>query len=81
MLKTMVAGVVGVGVGIAALTGVALSVDGTGPDATATFYGGEYSVDETSMLQSDFPCEEDEALMYSPAFGPDNVGCVHLDSL
>ena len=31
--------------------------------------------------QESFPCEEDEALMYAPQFGHDNVGCVHLDSI
>lgn len=31
--------------------------------------------------QSTFPCQEDEVLGYSPAFGPDRVGCIHIDDL
>lgn len=31
--------------------------------------------------QRDFPCQEDEYLGYSPAFGPDRVGCIHIDDL
>lgn len=33
------------------------------------------------MPQADFPCHEDEALLYHPRFGPDMVGCVHLDEV
>lgn len=33
------------------------------------------------MSQSDFPCAEDEYLGYSPVFGPDEVGCIHIDDL
>jgi hypothetical protein len=29
--------------------------------------------------QRSFPCEEDEVLGYSPRFGPDRVGCIHID--
>ena len=80
MMKTMITGVVGAGIGIAAITGIAVAVEqpGTGLEQAA-FYGGEYAMDEPSMLQADFPCEEDEALMYHPSFGPDEVGCIHLD--
>lgn len=31
--------------------------------------------------QRDFPCQEDEVLGYSPDFGPDKVGCIHIDTL
>ncbi len=32
-----------------------------------------------SFDQRNFPCQEDEALMYAPTFGPDKVGCIHLN--
>ena len=67
--------------GFGLVAGITSVAGATGPDANAEFYGGEYAQDEPSMLQSDFPCEEDSALMYHPAFGPDHVGCVHLDAL
>lgn len=31
------------------------------------------------MDQEDFPCHEDEVLTYHPKFGPDRVGCIHID--
>lgn len=31
--------------------------------------------------QRDFPCQEDEVLGYNPRFGPDKVGCIHIDEL
>jgi hypothetical protein len=31
--------------------------------------------------QSEFPCQEDEVLGYAPEFGPDRVGCIHIDYL
>ncbi|WNN95946.1 hypothetical protein SEA_CIAO_94 [Mycobacterium phage Ciao] len=31
--------------------------------------------------QSSFPCAEDEVLGFGPQFGPDKVGCIHVDSL
>lgn len=31
--------------------------------------------------QKDFPCQEDEVLGYGTEFGPDKVGCIHIDSL
>lgn len=80
MKKLVIGTVAGFVLGWASLTGVALAITpSSGPDATAEFYGGEYAVDEVSMLQADFPCEEDEALMYHPSFGPDNVGCINLE--
>lgn len=30
--------------------------------------------------QRDFPCAEDEALVYAPQFGPDRVGCLHVEN-
>ena len=81
MFKTVMAGIAGAVIGIAVLTGTALAVDPTGPDALAEFHGGEYSVDETSMLQSDFPCNEDQVLGYHPAFGTEHVGCMHIESV
>lgn len=37
--------------------------------------------DDRGMLQSEFPCNEDEVLGYAPQFGPDHVGCIHIDEL
>lgn len=31
--------------------------------------------------QKDFPCQEDEVLGYAPQFGPDKVGCIHIEDL
>jgi hypothetical protein len=31
--------------------------------------------------QRSFPCLEDEVLGYAPEFGPDKVGCIHVDVL
>ncbi|AZF98402.1 hypothetical protein SEA_BIGPAOLINI_85 [Mycobacterium phage BigPaolini] len=39
------------------------------------------SADPISFDQSSFPCEEDEVLGFAPEFGPDKVGCIHIDSL
>ncbi|AEJ93348.1 hypothetical protein SEA_SUPERCALLIE99_83 [Mycobacterium phage SuperCallie99] len=36
---------------------------------------------QVPFTQSAFPCEEDELLGYAPEFGPDNVGCIHIDVL
>ena len=33
------------------------------------------------MLQRNFPCNEDEVLAFHVRFGPDKVGCIHLDEL
>lgn len=33
------------------------------------------------FTQSEFPCQEDEVLGYAPEFGPDHVGCIHIDAL
>ncbi|AAN12876.1 gp235 [Mycobacterium phage Omega] len=37
--------------------------------------------DDRGMPQSEFPCNEDEVLGYAPRFGPDRVGCIHIDEL
>lgn len=31
--------------------------------------------------QSEFPCQEDEVLGFSPSFGPEHVGCIHIEDL
>lgn len=36
---------------------------------------------EFDYSQHAFPCHEDEVLGYSPSFGPDDVGCIHIDAL
>lgn len=33
------------------------------------------------FAQVNFPCQEDEVLMYARQFGPDRVGCVQIDLL
>ncbi|AXC33446.1 hypothetical protein SEA_ORANGE_89 [Mycobacterium phage Orange] len=42
-----------------------------------------YAIDEASdaYSQKNFPCAEDEVLGYAPQFGPDRVGCIHIDTL
>ncbi|QQM15376.1 membrane protein [Mycobacterium phage Pound] len=37
--------------------------------------------DDRTMPQSEFLCQEDEVLGYAPRFGPDRVGCIHVDEL
>lgn len=32
-----------------------------------------------AMTQDTFPCHEDEVLGYDPSFGPDAVGCIHVE--
>jgi Gene product 79 len=36
---------------------------------------------DTGTSQKSFPCKEDEVLGYAPQFGPDKVGCIHIDDL
>lgn len=31
--------------------------------------------------QDTYPCTEDEVLGFAPRFGPDKVGCIHIDEL
>lgn len=31
--------------------------------------------------QRTFPCEEDEVLGYAPQFGPNRVGCLHIEEV
>lgn len=33
------------------------------------------------MLQSNFPCNEDEVLMFHQRFGSERVGCIAIDEL
>jgi len=39
------------------------------------------SADDRGMSQAEFPCQEDEVLGYAPQFGPDWVGCIHIEDL
>ena len=34
-----------------------------------------------NMSQAAFPCQEDEALVYAPQFGPDKVGCINWEEI
>ena len=40
---------------------------------------GHKSASYDPYRQANFPCREDEALMYAPQFGPDRVGCMSVD--
>ncbi len=46
---------------------------------TAAMLLADSGVDQ--MSQRTFPCQEDEVLGYSPKFGPDQVGCIHVEDL
>jgi hypothetical protein len=35
--------------------------------------------DDTSDARPSFPCAEDEVLGYDASFGPDVVGCIHVE--
>ena len=58
-------------------------------DEAASFYGDDspglnYAyADEVSGVfdQSQFPCAEDEVLGFDARFGPDAVGCIHVDEV
>ncbi|QAY03111.1 hypothetical protein SEA_SQUEE_92 [Mycobacterium phage Squee] len=39
------------------------------------------SADPITFDQSSFPCQEDEVLGFGPQFGPDKVGCIHIEDL
>ncbi|QCG76854.1 hypothetical protein SEA_RUTHERFERD_91 [Mycobacterium phage Rutherferd] len=39
------------------------------------------SADPISFDQSSFPCAEDEVLGFSHEFGPDKVGCIHIEDV
>ncbi|AVP41951.1 hypothetical protein SEA_JSQUARED_90 [Mycobacterium phage Jsquared] len=41
----------------------------------------EASADPITFDQRAFPCEEDEVLGFAPEFGPDRVGCIHIDEI
>jgi len=45
------------------------------------FIYAEEPVAKVPFSQADFPCQEDEVLGFHPTFGPDNVGCIHVDVL
>ncbi|USL89211.1 hypothetical protein SEA_POOMPHA_81 [Mycobacterium phage Poompha] len=52
--------------------------------ALAGFIGtGVATADEGTdpFDQRSFPCAEDEVLGYAPQFGPDRVGCIHIEEL
>lgn len=36
---------------------------------------------DNEMRQDSFPCMEDEVLGYDPKFGPDHVGCIHIEDV
>lgn len=38
-------------------------------------------VDPITFDQRAFPCEEDEVLGFAPEFGPDRVGCIHIEDI
>lgn len=43
---------------------------------------GEIYLSQSDPLsQSSFPCQEDEVLGYAPQFGPDRVGCIHIEEV
>ena len=72
--KTVVTGLVGAGVGIAAITGIAVAVSDQGPDATAEFYGGEYAMDEivtAAEMEASFYGDDNPGLNYAYA---DEIG-------
>jgi len=43
--------------------------------------GGDNSGNADPFNQRNFPCNEDEVLGYAPTFGPNRVGCIHIDEL
>ncbi|AGK86113.1 hypothetical protein SEA_KERBEROS_86 [Mycobacterium phage Kerberos] len=53
----------------------------TAAGAMALADPGEVSASPTTFEQRDFPCQEDEVLGYAPEFGPDHVGCIHIDQI
>lgn len=44
-------------------------------------YIARASADGGVMSQAEFPCQEDEALVYAPQFGPDMVGCINIEEI
>jgi hypothetical protein len=58
------------------------TADGTPADVTPTPHVVPRPTTEPGVMdQADFPCQEDEALIYHPRFGPDRVGCVSIDEV
>ena len=80
MVRRMRYGVVLGMAGVAAAFGLAA---GTAEAAYGDGHPGlDYAyADERVWLQESFPCTEDEVLGYSPEFGPDAVGCIHIDDV
>ena len=76
-------------VGLALSSGPALAdYDAYALDEPASFYGDDspglnyqYADEIGVMAQDDFPCQEDEVLGFGPQFGPDTVGCIHIDAI
>lgn len=62
----VVLGAVGAGLVVAAVLGLFM------------FLGAELARD-AFFDQDVFPCEEDEVLGYAERFGPDKVGCIHIE--
>ena len=83
-MRTMIIGAsAGFVLGWGAVLGGVAAASNDGVGDTATFYGSEYAMDEPTMTQVEFLqyCAEDEVLGFAPEFGPDHVGCVHVDSI
>lgn len=49
--------------------------------AAAALMGGTACTTADPFDQRDFPCQEDEVLGYAPQFGPDYVGCIHIEEV
>lgn len=60
---------IAIGLAMGAFLGVGIFM--SIPDAAA----------EDPILQSEFPCQEDEVLAYDPRFGTEHIGCIHIDEL
>jgi hypothetical protein len=39
------------------------------------------ALNDRSIEQKHFPCNEDEVLGFEQRFGPDKVGCIHRDTV
>ena len=62
------------------LVGIALwSCQVPAPEASP--FNREPSTAQYSFLQRDFPCQEDEALMFIDTPSKDDTGCVNLEEL
>ncbi|BBY78847.1 hypothetical protein MPUL_00050 [Mycolicibacterium pulveris] len=63
---------------VGVLVGAALGVP-VGPAIITAYADPAPVVDQFD--QRSFPCQEDEVLGYAPQFGPDRVGCIHIEDL